>query len=137
MMNKYKNINEIIVRLVIKRGGRVLLCKNKFTEGYFLPGGHVEFGDSFQQTIFKEMKEELGWSEKELVNISFVGYLENSYLHKIDGDTHHEVNMIFKAEVNKNAVVESQEDHIDFEWVEIEKLSEIPIKPSAIVKYIV
>jgi len=129
-MNKFKNITELIIRLIIKKEGKVLLCRNKKMGHYFLPGGHVEFGDTLRETIYKEMNEELGLKENNIVNISFEKYLENSYLDK--DEKHCELNMIFEAELRDEIEIKSREDHIDFEWLDINETSDINLLPKGI-----
>jgi 8-oxo-dGTP pyrophosphatase MutT (NUDIX family) len=133
-MNKFENITELIVRIIIKRGNNVLLCKNKEHEHYFLTGGHVEFGDSLEQTIYKEMNEELGLLESDITKISFNNYLEGSYLNK--EEKHCELNMIFNVEIKDDIEIKSQEDHIDFEWVNLDKISEVNLLPDGIKEFL-
>jgi ADP-ribose pyrophosphatase YjhB (NUDIX family) len=121
-----KNI-ETIVRLIIKKEGKVLLCKSKEFEHYFLPGGHVEFGDSLQKTIYKEMEEELGLAKEDLFDISFRNYLENTYGE--NEKMHHEINFIFEAKIKEGIEIKSQEDHIDFEWFTEEETHAINLLP--------
>lgn len=135
-MNKYNNTIELIVRLIIKKENNILLCINKKNNYRFLPGGHVEFGDSIEKTIYKEMEEELGWKPEVISNLSFQSYFEQIYIHQGDSTKHHELNMIFKAEINSSATIQAKEDHIDFEWVEIEKIDSINIKPKDIIRFI-
>jgi len=133
-MNKFENITELIVRIVVRKSDKVLLCKNKEHGHYFLPGGHVEFGDSLEQTIYKEMNEELGLLKSDIVNISFNNYLEGSYLSK--EEKHCELNMIFNSEIKDGIEIKSKEDHIDFEWVELSKIPEVNLLPDGIKEFL-
>ncbi|MES2213959.1 MAG: NUDIX domain-containing protein [Patescibacteria group bacterium] len=135
-MNKYANTIEVIVRLVIKRENKVLLCVNKETNSYFLAGGHVEFGDTFEKTIYKETAEELGWTKEDIRSFKFKGYLENSYSYKDGAEPHAEVNMIFDVQINDSASIESKESHIGFEWVEVSNVQNIKILPEPIVPFL-
>lgn len=133
-MNKYENIIELIVRLLIKKENKVLLCLNKETSSYFLPGGHVEFGDSLEETIYKEMYEELGWKNEEIKKISYKTYLENSFISA--NEKHQELNMIFNIEIDEKTLINSKEDHIAFEWVEISAIGNLKILPKSIIQFI-
>ncbi len=135
-MNKYKGVVELIVRLVTKRENKVLLCFNKKNNYYFLPGGHVEFLDTFEKTIYKETAEELGWTEKDIKSFKFKGYLEHFYTDDDGLEPHAEVNMIFDAEINKDTKTESQESHIDFKWIETSNILNVKILPKTIIPFL-
>jgi len=130
------NSIELIVRLVIKREDKVLLCLNKAAGSYFLPGGHVEFGDTFERTIYKETAEELGWTQADVRSFRFKGYLENFYSYKNGAEPHAELNMIFDVDIAPTTQANSQESHIGFEWINISDIPNTKILPETIVPFI-
>ena len=106
---------EVLARAIIEVKGEILLCQKlvpvetgKGAQYYFLPGGHVEFGESAKQALKRELKEELGLKIKEC---SFIGGSEHLFLE--DGKKRHEVNLVFQAKTDK-LKTESREDHIQF-----------------------
>lgn len=52
---------ERIVRGLCRRDGALLLCINPRAGYRYLPGGHVEEGESSKQALEREFLEELGW----------------------------------------------------------------------------
>ena len=59
-MNDYEISGiETIARGVCVRDGRLLLCRAKGGSTTYLPGGHIEFGETGRQALVREIKEEL------------------------------------------------------------------------------
>lgn len=110
-MNEYKNKFEVRVRAVIEKNGKILFCKNKdkTKDYYFLPGGHVEFGETARNALIRELNEELIISIKE---VSLIGGMEDIFTKK-DGEKHHDINLFFSV-LFGNVKDRSKEDEIDF-----------------------
>ncbi len=77
-----------IVRGVIRDGKHVLLCKQRTGDYTFLPGGHVEFGESATVALLRELHEEIG-IEGTIGN--FLGAIENGW----DGEF--EISLVFEV----------------------------------------
>lgn len=122
-MNKNLSI-EVIARAVIILDNQLLVCRAKGRDSYFLPGGHVEFGESAKQALAREIKEEMG---TDATVGEFIDVIENIY--EQDGVKHHEVNFVFWTQITDMENVVSQEDHIDFELIDIASLSDVKLLP--------
>jgi len=116
---------EVISRGIIVNDGKILLCHSKGNDYYFFPGGHVEFGEKAEETLSRELQEELGVSAK---NMKFIGSAENFF--EKDGE-HHEINIVFEASLSE-IKSQSLEEHIDFIWQDVSKISETKILPEAL-----
>jgi len=126
-MKKKKHI-EILARGVFVDGGKILLCHTKGANNTYLPGGHVEFGESAKMALQREIKEELGG--KATVG-HFLGAVEHSFDQK--GRWHCEINLVFEFTIKGlrcSDVPVSQEDYIEFRWVPMRDLREVKLEPS-------
>ena len=114
-MSRTENV-ELTVLCLITDGDRMLLQNRvkKDWQGYTLPGGHVEPGESFVDAVVREMKEETGLDIKNprLVGIKQFPIKEGRY-----------VVFLFKTTEYSGTVVSSDEGQM--EWVESSRLPEI------------
>jgi len=121
-MNKSECI-EVIARAIIVHQNKILLCQVRGESYFFLPGGHVEFGESGEETLRREAKEEFGGS---LQSAKFLGIVEHQYGKK--NKKRHEVNLVYRAKL-RGASVKSIEDHIVFAWKDIKELNRAKVLP--------
>ncbi len=130
-MKSGKRTIEVIARGVATDGSRVLLCQNLKHGYFFLPGGHVEFGETAAQALAREILEETGLTAK-VGPAMLVG--EQTFTSD-DGKAHHEVSVVFHverladADGSPTAEVSSREAKIGFEWVELAALPEADVRP--------
>ena len=101
---------ETIARGVCVRDGKLLLCRAKGGSSTYLPGGHIEFGETGRQALVREVKEELG---VESSTGAFLGVVENAFLQH--GKPHAEINLVYELSLAVREV-EAREDWIEFEW---------------------
>ena len=114
-MRRTENV-ELTVLCLIQEGNRILLQNRvkKDWQGYTIPGGHVEPGESFVDAVIREMKEETGLDilKPRLVGIKQFPIDDGRY-----------IVLLFKTESFSGQVVSSDEG--EMEWVECDRLSEI------------
>ena len=110
---------ETIARGVCVRGGKLLLCRAKGGATTYLPGGHIEFGETGRQALVREVKEELGLDAG---TGAFLGVVENSFMQK--GRPHSEINLVYEL-LLPDAAAEAKEDWIEFEWRDLSDLSDL------------
>lgn len=103
---------ETIARGVCIQNGKVLLCKAKGGQTFYLPGGHIEFRETARRALIREMREEMG------VDVTvgrFLGIVENAFLQH--NAPHAEINLVYEMELPAGTPAVAQEDWIAFEWV--------------------
>ena len=119
-MNEYELAGiETIARGVCVRNGKLLLCKAKGGKTTYLPGGHIEFGETGRQALVREIKEELGLDAE---TGAFLGVVENSFLQH--GKPHAEINLVYELSLAEGAAT-AQEDWIEFEWRPLSDLDDL------------
>ena len=127
---------ETIARGVCVVDGRILLCFPKDRSYAYLPGGHIEFGETGRVALVREMKEETGL---DATAGDLLGVVESSFVQK--GERHCEINLVYKMEVKPKSEVEqrnvqSLESWICFDWVPFGKLGAVNLLPGEMVEFL-
>ena len=122
---------ETIARGVCVQNGKVLLCRAKGGNSTYLPGGHIEFGETGRQALVREMQEEMGINSQvgELL-----GVVENQFLQH--GKPHAEINLVFAMTVPAGTEARAQEDWIEFEWRDLDDLESANLLPAAMKQFL-
>lgn len=119
-MNEYELAGiETIARGVCVVDGNILLCRAKGGKTTYLPGGHIEFGETGRQALVREIKEELGLDSS---TGAFLGVVENSFLQH--GAPHSEINLVYELSLAQGEI-HAQEDWIEFEWRPLSDLGDL------------
>ena len=127
---------ETIARGICILGGKVLLCLPKDRSYSYLPGGHIEFGETGREALVREMKEETGL---DATAGELLGVVESSFVQK--GEKHCEINLIYEMKVEVEGKgrqwnVSSCEDWICFDWVECDKIDSVNLLPPEMKPYV-
>ncbi len=124
---------ELIARGLILHQSRVLMCRSLKGNYYYLPGGHIEFGEPGSIALERELREE---ASAQITVGPLLLTTENTF-HDGEQD-HHEVSLVFHVEqlngrdLTKAGSVpelESQEPHIDFVWIDLASASDLDVRP--------
>lgn len=115
---------ETIARGVAVKDGKILLCRAKGGKTSYLPGGHIEFGETGREALVREIREELGVESQ---TGAFLGVVENSFLQH--GKPHAEINLVYEL-ILDGLPDRAQEDWIAFEWVPLAELSAAHVLPA-------
>ena len=116
---------ENIARGVVFRGGKVLLCAPKNGGYTYLPGGHIEFGETAAEALEREMREETGL---EVEVGKFLGVVESRFEQR--GRLHCEISLVYAMTLKDDAAeVNSREDWIEFLWCDTGELGNMNMLP--------
>ncbi len=121
-MNK---ITRIGAYAVIQQDKEVLLCQLTRSRLWTLPGGGIEFGESPEEAVIREVKEETGYNIKvsELLGV-------NSFV-KANIDEVHFIQIIYKAQIISGQMKSEIDGTTDLcEWHSWDKVAVLDTTPA-------
>jgi len=119
---------------VIIHDGKVLAMKDSHADYYYLPGGRVQFNETAEEALLRELKEELNIQASIIRPLYFNQSFFNEDALKID---YHEICIYYLVDVSKTNVF-SRGDSFDgvetvkkqkFEWLSFEKVKKEYVYP--------
>ena len=123
---------ETIARGVCIQNGKVLLCRAKGGSTSYLPGGHIEFGETGQQALVREIQEEMGVAA---TAGTLLGVVENQF--QQHGKPHAEINLVYRLFLPESTPATAKEDWIEFEWRDLSDLDAANLLPVEMGKFLV
>jgi 8-oxo-dGTP diphosphatase len=124
----------LIARGLILDNGKVLLAHQKGADNTFLPGGHINIGESAAAALKRELKEELGF---DVDTGDFLGCVEADYQEATTYN--HEINLVFRAAIKNfeaNSKLVSHEGHLEFLWSPVDGLVKLNLLPDPLQKLV-
>ncbi len=124
-MNVVEKYPRISIGVLIMKNGKFLLGKRKkFPIAWGLPGGKLDFGEGIEESILREVDEEIGARVK---NLKFLT-VTNDILNEIN---EHFVTIIMGSDYDSGKVIlkepEKCEDWSWFDWKNLPKLLSLPV----------
>lgn len=116
---------ELLVRALIIRDKKILVCQTKGKDYFFLPGGHIEYSENMRDALSRELQEELG---ARVVASQFIGGVENLFTQ--EGEMRHEISFLFHTDIDIDEI-KSNEEHISFYWFSYDEFISQRIVPPA------
>ncbi|MFX3649919.1 MAG: NUDIX domain-containing protein [Paenibacillus sp.] len=123
-------------KALIIKDGRMLAIRQEDNDEviYILPGGSQNAGETLTDAVKREVGEEIG-VDVEPLSLEFV--IEGVY-----GEALHRVDFVFWCEYiglmeQDNSILLMDDNQIEYEWLEINKLNQLPLFPSKLRKQIV
>lgn len=122
---------ELIVRGACLCNGMLLLCRNRKVGNVYLPGGHIELGESADDALKRELSEELA---VEASTTQFLGVAESRFVQA--GNEIFELNLVFAVHIDCGRVCtapQSAEAHIEFFWCPLDAVTTSGMLPVSLV----
>ena len=124
---------------IIIHDGNILVHRNINSNHYALIGGRVEIGEASNETVKREVQEELG---KEIEVTGYIATVENFF--EMKGKKYHEIEFIYQAEFANDAdklIKETMKntegkEYLQYEWIDINSIDEYKIQPEIAKKII-
>ena len=117
-----KKIQQVAIKGILHKDNKVLLLKTT-TNKWELPGGRMDFGEDVEQTLCREIKEEIGFENIE------IGELVNfwSFTNVRKETNHHFIIFDFEIFTNEGKIKLSDE-HIEYKWAGIDDFEKMDMK---------
>lgn len=127
---------------ICTHNGSVLLQKPVGSDDYAFPGGHVGLGETNEQTLIREFKEEMG-ADIEVGGLKWIGELFFPW-----GDKKcHQICLYYEVEITDDntpksgcftglELHENKEFDIEFHWIPVEKTDNYQIYPTQAGKWL-
>jgi len=126
-----KNRTQVVAIGIVQKGNRYLLTKRiqqdsedqGFHDKWQFPGGGLEFGESPEQTVIRELKEELG---VEVTTTRFLPPISVIHYGWWQG-----ILLTYICDLkNPNASITLNEEASEFRWCTVEEIKQLDAMPS-------
>ncbi len=129
----------LTARAVLRRNDSVLFLRNETPERtfYFLPGGHVEHGETLEAACLRELHEETGYRARIVKPLALREFIAAKHTRRAKAmpSKHHVLGMIFECElIDPTSEGKFCCDHlaptvIGMEWLTPAQMAEVEIHP--------
>ncbi|KRG13662.1 DNA mismatch repair protein MutT [Virgibacillus soli] len=118
---------DVTYAFIYKEDDKKILMVNNMEGGWSLPGGAVEQGETLEQAVIREVREETGLTieASEIIAVNEAKFEEKG---------HHALMITFKAKIIEGEISIRDKDEIaDIEWVDLQRANELmPYHPNGV-----
>lgn len=122
---------------VIIHNNKILAHRNLNKDHYCIPGGRVEIGENSEETVKREIQEELG---KQIEITGYVATIENFF--EMNESKYHEIYFLHEIEFTNeedkkiNYTMHNAEgkEYLQYEWLDLDRIEEYNILPNCLKK---
>ncbi len=123
------------VRAVIVRDGKLLIMRDEVSPHYYLTGGKVGMGETAEQAVLSEVKEETG-IDAEIDRALW--FTQNFFTEKVKNERYHEIGLYFLVRIKDNELTEEEftvkegKHTLRFKWLPFDRLCDEYFYPNFI-----
>ena len=111
--------------LVLNPEGKVLLMRShKWNDMYVMPGGHIELGESMEDALRREVREETGLAIEQIEFLAFQEFIHDQAFWK----RRHFIFFDYVCRTRTNHVTLNDEAE-DYAWVPLQEALAYPVEP--------
>ena len=116
----------------IIHNNKILVHRNINKNYCCLPGGRIEIGETSEQTIKREIQEELG---KDIEILKYMATIENFF--EMENKKYHEIYFLYKVEFTEEEAkkidyeMQNKEgkDYLKYEWIDLKEIDKCNLLP--------
>ena len=124
-MRKQQYPEPTVGALIFNQEGKALLLKSdKWRNKYVIPGGHIELGETMEDALRREVKEETGLDIYDIEFASLQEFIFDETFH----EKRHFIFIDFVCKTDLNDVVLNAESQ-EYVWVSLGEALRFPIEP--------
>lgn len=124
-MSDQKYPEPTVGALIFNPEGKIFLMKShKWRDKYVIPGGHIELGETIEEALKREVKEETGL---DIYDLQWIGFQEAVFSPAFFKEKHF-VFLDFACKTNLDRVALNEEAQ-EYIWIDINEASTLPIEP--------
>lgn len=118
-----KKIQQVSIKGLLCRDGKVLVLMSPKRGYWELPGGRMDFGETAEQAFEREMKEELGFKKVKLGKFINIW----SFASKRNGADYHFIILDFVISASETDIKLSAE-HSEYKWAGAREINKIKMR---------
>jgi 8-oxo-dGTP diphosphatase len=125
MENGYYSIKTpFLVKVILKKGDKFLILKNNEKDvdnlkaGWETPGGHLEEGEDLNQALLREIKEETG-----LTNVNVLCPIHSFLFYP--GEDRSLGGVVYLSEYVSGDIVMDENEHSEYKWASLDEIEKL------------
>ena len=120
---------------LIIHNNKVLTHRNINKDHYCIPGGRIEIGESSEETVKREIQEELG---KKVEILGYAATIENFF--EMENKKYHEIYFLYRIEfadeedkkINYTMHNLEGKEYLQYKWIDLDKIDEYNLLPKCL-----